>query len=259
MGDPKFAKPRVLRFFEEYFEYPAAADVFKDFQRGRWHPEILITDTRQSIRWVLGRDKDVLRTLLTTNKSFVNYRPDATAPGGRWRCGRPSRAKSTSGPGSPSPGSPNITISIVYLPDAAEGHHSRCWDWPMVLIGNAGGKLKAGRYVEYPHWGLKGHREIGNLYTTLLHVAGERRPYVGMHQALLKPVSADGPLPERLAWRGRPRRAGRCPTSANCMQHGPAVAGKACGARPPAPSLTYRWIRVARERLRSVACARPPT
>jgi hypothetical protein len=88
---------------------------------------------------------------------------------------------------------------IVYLSDAAESHHSRCWEWPLVMIGNAGGKIRAGRYVEYPYWGNKGHRELGNFYTTLLHTAGEERPYVGMHEPALKGISADGPLPELLA------------------------------------------------------------
>lgn len=88
---------------------------------------------------------------------------------------------------------------IVYLSDAAEGHHSRCWEWPFVLIGNAGGRLKAGRYVDYPYWGKPGHREIGNLYTTLLEAAGESRAYFGVHEPQLKGVGADGPLPELLA------------------------------------------------------------
>ena len=24
--------------------------------------------------------------------------------------------------------------TVVYLSDAAEGHHSRCWEWPFVVI-----------------------------------------------------------------------------------------------------------------------------
>jgi hypothetical protein len=88
---------------------------------------------------------------------------------------------------------------IVYLSDAAEGHHSRCWEWPFVVVGNAGGKLRGGRYIEYPYWGKPGHREIGNLYTTLLQTVGETRPYFGLHEPQLKGIGADGPLPELLA------------------------------------------------------------
>jgi uncharacterized protein DUF1552 len=89
--------------------------------------------------------------------------------------------------------------AIVYLSDAAEGHHSRCWEWPFVLVGNLGGKLKAGRYVEYPYWGMKGHKTIGNLYTTLLHAVGDRREHFGMKDPNLKDLDLGGPLPELLA------------------------------------------------------------
>jgi hypothetical protein len=98
-----------------------------------------------------------------------------------------------------SPGTMFDNTLIVYLSDAAEGHHSRCWEWPFVMIGNAGGTVKAGRYVEYPYWGKPGHREIGNLYSSLLQTTGETRPYFGMHDPQLKSVSSDGPLPELLA------------------------------------------------------------
>lgn len=86
---------------------------------------------------------------------------------------------------------------IVYLSDAAEGHHSRCWEWPMVLLGNLGGALKAGRYVEYPYYGKKGHKTIGNLYATLLHAAGDKREFFGVKDPNLPDL--DGPLPELLS------------------------------------------------------------
>jgi mono/diheme cytochrome c family protein len=76
--------PRVMRFFEEYFEFPNAEEVFKDVQveRGnQWRPEVLVSDTRHLIRHVVGTDKDVFRELLTTRKAFVAYRvgPDGKA------------------------------------------------------------------------------------------------------------------------------------------------------------------------------------
>jgi len=88
---------------------------------------------------------------------------------------------------------------VVYLSDAAEGHHSRCWEWPFVLVGTAGGALKAGRYVEVPYWGKKGHRTIGNLYATLLHAVGDRREHFGVKDPMLKDLDLSGPLPELLA------------------------------------------------------------
>lgn len=87
---------------------------------------------------------------------------------------------------------------IVYLSDAAEAHHSKCREWPIVLVGDLGGKLKAGRYLEYPYWGLPGHKTTSNLYTTLLDAVGDRRDYFGLADPLLKHLDLKGPLPELL-------------------------------------------------------------
>lgn len=88
---------------------------------------------------------------------------------------------------------------IVYLSDGAESHHSRCWEWPMVVIGNIGGKLKTGRYVDYPGYGHKNHRTTANLYTTLLHLAGSDRESFGVADPTLKDINQRGPLSELLA------------------------------------------------------------
>lgn len=88
---------------------------------------------------------------------------------------------------------------IVYLSDGAEGHHSRCWEWPMVVLGNLGGKLKTGRYVDYPGYGQKGHRTTANLYVTLLQLAGANRESFGMADPNLKDLDQHGPLVELLA------------------------------------------------------------
>jgi hypothetical protein len=88
---------------------------------------------------------------------------------------------------------------LVYLSDGAESHHSRCWEWPMVVIGNLGGKLKAGRYVDYPGYGQKGHRTTANLYLTLLHLAGSKRESFGVMDPNLKGIDQSGPLAELLA------------------------------------------------------------
>ena len=86
---------------------------------------------------------------------------------------------------------------IVYLSDAAEAHHSRCGQWPFVLIPGKNTGLKGGQYIDFPHYMQDGHREIGNLYTTLLHAAGDQRKYFGVHDAMLKGnATGDGPLPE---------------------------------------------------------------
>jgi hypothetical protein len=74
LEDPKLQKPRILGFFREYFEYGGAIDVFKDEALNRNHvPEVLVSDTDRLILHFYEQDKDVLRELLTTNKSFVQY------------------------------------------------------------------------------------------------------------------------------------------------------------------------------------------
>jgi hypothetical protein len=74
LDDPKFPKTRLLGFFREYFGYDRATEVFKDRPADvLFAPQQMIRDTDQLILWVLDRDKDVLRELLTTPKSFVNW------------------------------------------------------------------------------------------------------------------------------------------------------------------------------------------
>jgi Protein of unknown function (DUF1552) len=87
---------------------------------------------------------------------------------------------------------------IVYLSDGAESHHSRCWEWPMVLLGNVGGKLKTGRYLDYPGYGRKGHRTTANLYVTLLQLAGSKRDSFGVADPGLKDLDQHGTLSELL-------------------------------------------------------------
>jgi hypothetical protein len=85
---------------------------------------------------------------------------------------------------------------IVYLSDGAEAHHSRCWEWPMVVLGDLRGKLKTGRYIDYPGYGQPGHRTIANMYVTLLHLAGSPRDNFGMADPGLKDFDQHGPLQE---------------------------------------------------------------
>lgn len=88
---------------------------------------------------------------------------------------------------------------ILYLSDGAEAHHSRCWEWPMILIGGMNGKLKTGRYVDYPGYGNMGHRTTANMYVTLLQLAGSQRTSFGVPDPNLKDFDQHGPLDELLA------------------------------------------------------------
>ena len=40
---------------------------------------------------------------------------------------------------------------IVYLSDAAEGHHPKARQWPLIVIGDLGGRLRTkNRYLRCP-------------------------------------------------------------------------------------------------------------
>jgi hypothetical protein len=69
---------RVLRFFQEYFAYGSAPEVFKDGSRHPGHtprPADLVKDTDMLIMHVLKQDKDVLEQLLSTDIAFIRYVP----------------------------------------------------------------------------------------------------------------------------------------------------------------------------------------
>lgn len=84
LEDAKVEKPRSLRFFREYFGYDKATDVFKEDKSGDaanshagHDPRVLVEDTDRLVQFILDQDRDVLRELLTTNKSFVAYKTAA--------------------------------------------------------------------------------------------------------------------------------------------------------------------------------------
>jgi len=88
---------------------------------------------------------------------------------------------------------------IVYLSDGAETHHSRCYEWPFVVIGDAGGRLNTGLYTQLPNYGRPGHQTINTLYNTLLHAAGTPRNDFGFHDPNLDKAMHRGPVQGLLA------------------------------------------------------------
>jgi hypothetical protein len=91
---------------------------------------------------------------------------------------------------------------IVYVSDNSDKHHSSATEWPMVVLGNMGGRLNSsGRYLAYPRYGSAGHKQtIGNWLTTLCHVAGFPQDHFGQSDfALGKAAEQAGPLSELLA------------------------------------------------------------
>jgi len=89
---------------------------------------------------------------------------------------------------------------IVYMSCSSGDHHCPGYDWPFVLLGGMGKKLKMGRYIEYPKYGDKGHRTVGNLYLSLMHAAGlETAQTFGQMDSNLKHLDLKGPLEELLS------------------------------------------------------------
>ncbi|MEM7010789.1 MAG: DUF1552 domain-containing protein [Verrucomicrobiota bacterium] len=89
---------------------------------------------------------------------------------------------------------------VVYTSDSAEGHHPICREWPFVIIGDLGGRLKLGnRYLRFPDYGKNGHRTIANLYLSLLHAVGDRQQNFGVKDSAILDLNQDGPLTEILA------------------------------------------------------------
>jgi hypothetical protein len=75
LQDPKIAKPRLLGFFREYFEYDRAPEVFKDPPKDLWHrPDQHVQDTDRLILYILAQDQQVFRELLTTRLAFANVK-----------------------------------------------------------------------------------------------------------------------------------------------------------------------------------------
>ncbi|MDA9934706.1 DUF1588 domain-containing protein [Rubripirellula sp.] len=101
LSDDRIRKPRVLRFFRDYFDYDLAGYICKDTKAlsetgasaGTTHYRAMFDGTASTdrlIELILDEDKDVLKQLLTTNK-VVASRGDGTYFGQR-RAGDQERA-----------------------------------------------------------------------------------------------------------------------------------------------------------------------
>ncbi|MDF1753386.1 MAG: DUF1588 domain-containing protein [Verrucomicrobiales bacterium] len=76
LADHKASEPRLLRFFQEYFEYPGAAEVFKDNRRANAvFANERIRDADLLVLHILNEDRDVLKRLLTEDSLFIESIP----------------------------------------------------------------------------------------------------------------------------------------------------------------------------------------
>lgn len=100
---------------------------------------------------------------------------------------------------------------VVFMSDSAERQHTNGSQWPVVLIGNLGGRLKSGQLITYPMQakavedgydgkergeGQPTNPTINRLYCTLLHAARAPREHFNLP---LVSLDKSGPLPELLS------------------------------------------------------------
>jgi len=88
---------------------------------------------------------------------------------------------------------------IVWMSDSGEAHHGFCNEWPLVLVGGLGNRLKTGRFLQYPGYGTAGNRTIRNFYLALLHAVGDKREKFGELDPQMDVKAQEGPLAEILA------------------------------------------------------------
>ena len=98
---------------------------------------------------------------------------------------------------------------VVFMSDSAETQHSAAGNWPFVLLGNLGGRIRTNQIVLYPMQertiaggvggaGLSANPTINTLYNTLLHAVGDPRPHFNLIGADRENPTLAGPLRELL-------------------------------------------------------------
>lgn len=79
---PHSPQERVLGFFDEYFDYRKAKDVFKDIPGSlSFTPSIFIEETQRLIATVVAEDKDVFVRLMTTSQGYAGGHPSTPLGG----------------------------------------------------------------------------------------------------------------------------------------------------------------------------------
>lgn len=90
---------------------------------------------------------------------------------------------------------------IIHTGDGEE-HHSQAGEWPLLVLGDLGGRLKLGnRFLNASTYQARGHATVAQFYTAVLHAAGAPVDHFGMKDRLLSAsgIKQDGPWAEVLA------------------------------------------------------------
>jgi hypothetical protein len=88
---------------------------------------------------------------------------------------------------------------IVYLSDAANEHHTKCDEWPYVILGGHPRLKLGGRCLTYADFNNKGHRTVNTIHNTFLHASGRPENNFGFTIPGLDHGVQEGPLSEVLA------------------------------------------------------------
>jgi hypothetical protein len=89
--------------------------------------------------------------------------------------------------------------AIIYMSDSGNEHHGNLDQWPFLVLGGCGNRLKTpGRYIQFAGYGKNGHNTIGNWYTTLLNAYGNPVEHYGNLDLNLQKsgVPQSGPIAE---------------------------------------------------------------
>lgn len=175
-GASGFSRPKLVQFFQQYFGYTQAGDVFKDETRhhGLNQPNKLIADADWTVLHILAKDKNVLEELLTTNQFAIEE--------GRRK--KKNRLK----PGEGNTATVHGYQQVYNLIDGDEGHQQkRGWSRFEMPKGQRAGMLT------HPAW-LVAHSQ--NFHTDpvrrgkwiLGHLLGQSVPEL--------PIAAQAQLPE---------------------------------------------------------------
>lgn len=92
--------------------------------------------------------------------------------------------------------------TILYFSDSGNEHHGNLVEWPYLVVGGSGGRMKvAGRYIRYPEYGAEGHKTVGNWWTTWLNAFGNPVEHFGNLDLDLQKngVPQSGALPDLIA------------------------------------------------------------
>jgi hypothetical protein len=69
---------------------------------------------------------------------------------------------------------------LLYFPDNGETHHSKGTEWPFIVMSGKNSQLDiTGKYIRLPHYGKKGHKTLGNWYTSILNAYGNSIEHYG--------------------------------------------------------------------------------